>query len=104
MTMQDLKKMSPEELSRVKMAMVMRGNMTAVSAICDFQKFFNKAVRVVKGRKVPIGTVGVCFWMGQTDYSRYGDPWGIYTKTRIGIRTEAGDVYWTALDNVEIAD
>ncbi len=49
-----------------------------------------RIIKVVKGRKVPKGTTGVCIWIGQGD-------WG----TRVGLKTEDGTVYWTAASNVE---
>jgi hypothetical protein len=48
-------------------------------------------VRVVKGRKVPIGTTGTAFWFGP---SKFGQ--------RVGIKDAADVVYWTALDNVVV--
>lgn len=45
--------------------------------------------KVFKGRKVPIGTEGICIWIGNGE-------WG----ARVGIKDAAGDVYWTAADNV----
>lgn len=50
-----------------------------------------KAVRVVRGRKVPVGTEGDVIW--------YGD--GRYGK-RVGIRDNNGTVHWTAAGNVEV--
>jgi hypothetical protein len=50
-------------------------------------------VRVVKGRKVPNGTEGECFWVGETQYG-----------TRIGIRDDAGTVHWTAATNAVALD
>ncbi len=47
-------------------------------------------VKVVRGRKVPIGTQGVTVWIG---YGNYGE--------RIGLKDADGEVYWTALKNVE---
>lgn len=102
MNMMDLRGMSPDELDRLSFEMSRRENMRAVWLISEFQKHFGKTVKVVKGRKVPKGTIGECFWMGCTDYSKYGDPWGIYTRIRIGIRDQDGGVHWTALDNVEL--
>jgi hypothetical protein len=60
-----------------------------------------KTIRVVRGRKVPIGTTGVCIWRGQgkafTWYqARNGAP------ERVGLKTENGEVFWTALRNVEV--
>lgn len=50
-------------------------------------------VKVVKGRKVPKGTVGVVFWMGESGYG----------KTRLGIRDAAGETHWVPdAGNVEV--
>ena len=103
MTMKELSKCSETELNEMWQYFAASGNMVACSAIRLVQKFYNKQVRVVKGRKVPIGTVGECFWMGSTDYSKYGDPWGIYTKYRVGIKDTDENVYWTSADNIELA-
>lgn len=46
--------------------------------------------RVVKGRKVPKGLVGECFWIGESAYG-----------TRVGLKDEHGTVHWTAASNVE---
>ncbi len=47
-------------------------------------------VRVTAKRaKVKHGTEGLCFWIGDSQYG-----------TRIGIKTDAGETIWTALDNV----
>lgn len=48
-------------------------------------------VEVYKGRKVPKGTTGECFWLGQ---GRYG--W------RCGIKDDDGEAHWTALSNVRV--
>ena len=48
---------------------------------------------VVKGRKVPKGTEGICIWTGSSQ-------WG----ERCGIRDDEGTVHWTASSNVERAD
>lgn len=47
-------------------------------------------IKVVRGRKVPLGTEGVCFWVGD---SRYG--------ARVGFKGDDGKTYFTALKNVE---
>jgi hypothetical protein len=47
------------------------------------------AVRVARGRKVPIGTTGKVFWIGE---GKFG--------TRVGVKDAAGNVYWTAYVNV----
>lgn len=50
-----------------------------------------KILRVVRGRKVPIGTSGTCIWTGE---GRYG--------SRVGIKDYNGGVHWTAASNVEV--
>lgn len=50
-----------------------------------------KTIRVVRGRKVPIGTVGVVFWVGS---NRFGEA--------VGFKDEAGNALFTSLKNVEV--
>lgn len=50
-----------------------------------------KTVVVYKGRKVPKGTTGRCFWIGET---RYG--------MRAGLTTDSGETFWTAKDNLAV--
>lgn len=95
-------KMTERQLLELQTALVASGNLNAATEVSDFRDFFGKTVRVVKGRKVPKGTTGKCFWIKRYDYSRYGDPWGIYSSTRIGIKTPDGEVYFTSVDNVII--
>lgn len=56
-------------------------------------------VVVVKGRKVPIGTEGVVFWMKESNYGYYDSG-----NFRIGIDTGDGNVEWTYSDNVVVLD
>lgn len=93
--------MTDEQIEQIKFALIAKGNMTACGRINDVREWYGKTVRVYKGRKVPVGTIGEVFWVGWHCRSPYGDPWGIYTTTRVGIKDWRGDVYWTALDNVE---
>lgn len=50
-------------------------------------------VRVVRGRKVPIGTEGTVIWVGT-------GKWG----TRLGVKDAGGEVHWTAATNVELVE
>jgi hypothetical protein len=50
-----------------------------------------KTLKVVSGRKVPVGTVGTCIWIGE---SRFG--------VRVGIKDASETVHWTAITNVEV--
>ena len=103
MTMKELSRYSEDQLDELSYHMAVRGNLKAVSLIADVKMYYHKQVKVVKGRKVPIGTMGECFWMGSYDHSKYGDPWGIYTSVRIGIKDSDGNVFWTSLENVKLA-
>ena len=57
-----------------------------------------KRVRVVRGRKVKVGTVGEVFWTGP-GFARYGS-----TSTRIGIRGDDSETYWTDANNAQVID
>lgn len=64
-----------------------------------------KMLKVVKGRKVPLGTVGVCIWTGTASYGGYQGhrKWlGGRTTERVGLKDETGTVHWTAASNVEV--
>lgn len=50
-----------------------------------------KTARVIRGRKVPVGTVGQIFWIGDGEYGK-----------RVGLKDARGTVHWTAMDNVEV--
>lgn len=52
-----------------------------------------KRVRVVKGRKVPIGTEGVVFWIGD-------GKWG----TRAGIQTDEGERVFVPVEYLEVLE
>lgn len=59
-----------------------------------------KIVKVVKGRKVPIGTVGTVFWQKEVNYDRYGRWYN--AQMRIGIKDEKGNVWWLNQQNVVV--
>ena len=48
-----------------------------------------RTLRVVKGRKVPKGTEGVCFWVGESQWGK-----------RVGMKV-AGETVWVDAKNVE---
>lgn len=60
-----------------------------------------KLVRVYKGRKVPVGTTGRIIWVGEQTFGK-----GYFAKTtlRVGVKDDAGEVHWTAADNVEVLE
>lgn len=47
-------------------------------------------VTVTKGRKVPLGTTGEVFWVGEGRYGGY----------RVGLKDSEGTTHWTAASNV----
>ena len=100
----NFKKMSAAELENVHFQFVARGNFAAAREVGYYKTHYNRRVRVVKGRKVPKGTTGTVFHISTFCRSKYGDPWGIYTTYSVGIKDDAGAVYWTNVDNVEVID
>lgn len=59
-----------------------------------------KTVRVIKGRKLPLGTEGLVFWVGG---DRFGNTkLGIATSDRKDSRGFWADVKWTYAQNVEV--
>ena len=54
-----------------------------------------KRMVVYKGRKVPIGTEGEVFWVGNSQYNR---------GLRVGLRDDAGNTHWTDAANVRNAE
>lgn len=60
-----------------------------------------KVVKVVKGRKVPVGTTGEVFW---TKDVTYGIGYQSNEVTRIGIKDKEGNIHWTYAHNVEVVD
>lgn len=60
-----------------------------------------KTVKVVKGRKVPVGLTGTVIWIGAG--RKYTPNYG-YSKhqqvaDRLGIKDESGNVHWTSASN-----
>jgi len=49
-------------------------------------------VKVFQGRKAPIGTTGIIFWIGD---NKYGE------GKRIGLEGDNGETYWVPMDDVE---
>lgn len=57
-------------------------------------KLKGSTLKVVRGRKVPIGTTGVCIWNGEGKKAAWG--------RRVGIKDSDGEVHWTAEKNCEV--
>jgi hypothetical protein len=64
------------------------------------QPKFGRTVKVVKGRKVPVGTTGEICWIGKNQFG------GAYSKvtTRVGIRLLDGTKVFTDFANCEIVN
>jgi len=54
-----------------------------------------KQVKVVSGRKIPIGTIGEVFWMGAARY-------GTQVVTNVGIQLLSGERVFTSKINLEV--
>jgi hypothetical protein len=67
-------------------------NLQAV-AIANGEIVVGQTVKVRRGRKVPIGTVGIVFWVA--DEADHFDTW------KIGIKDEADLKHFLAINNVE---
>ena len=55
MTMKELRTMSDEELRELSFHCACRDDLRTCKIIADVIKLYHKTVKVVKGRKVPIG-------------------------------------------------
>jgi hypothetical protein len=53
-----------------------------------------KKVKFVRGKKVPIGAEGECFWYGADKFSRYG--------MRAGVKLESGEKVFVNAANLEV--
>lgn len=74
-------------------------NFQAAQEVEEHRKFFGRTVEVVAGRKVPLGTRGEVFYLARQNFS--SSPWFGW-ETRVGIKTERGDVFFINLKNIKI--
>ena len=102
MECRDMARLSEDQLNELNYCLLARGNVNAALEITHYREVYSRKVKVVKGRKVPVGTEGVVFWLKRYDYSKHGDPWGIYSDTKVGIRDGAGQVWFTSISNIEV--
>lgn len=67
------------------------------AASIPIEQVKGKTLRVVKGKKVPLGTEGYCVWSGPGKKAAWGD--------RVGIKVKGQkDLAWTAAKNCVIVD
>ena len=82
------------------MACAMRDNHAAMSEFYAYEKYLDKSIVIVKGRKIPIGTKGVCFYVGAVNYSKLKNWWD--WTIRIGFKTENGETFFTSERNIDL--
>lgn len=73
--------------------LVARENERIRDGIRNMLSLKNKRIVVTRGRKVPIGTTGICFYVGEGQ-------WG----WRVGFTTDSGETIWTNANNVEAVE
>ncbi|QVK19737.1 hypothetical protein KHQ81_15360 (plasmid) [Mycoplasmatota bacterium] len=88
-----------EEYSNMRMFMIKKDNLQAVTEISDHQKFFGKDVEVYKGRKLPIGTRGIVISLKTQHFAQ--SVWRGWT-TKVGIETDDNKILYTYLDNIRL--
>ena len=65
-----------------------------VAAVANGEIAKGQTVEVFKGRKVPVGSTGVIFWVADAF-----DGAGV---TRVGFKTETGEAHFTDVANVKV--
>lgn len=100
MTAKQFRKMTEADRSNYYMACAERDNLAALGELKVFEKYLDKPVRVVKGRKVPIGTEGTVFWIKAVNYSKYCNWWS--WEYRIGFKDVNGNAFFTSEKNIEL--
>lgn len=100
MTAKQFRAMTPEYRKGYAAACYERQNVGALMELNAFTKYLDKSVRVVKGRKVSVGSSGVVFWVGAVNYSQFQNWWD--WEVRLGFKDSGGEVFFTAEDNVEL--
>lgn len=101
MTAKHFREMTEEDRRNYYMACARQDNFAALGEFKTFEKYLDKTVRVVKGRKVPIGTEGTVFWIGAVNYSKYCNWWS--WEFRIGFKDADGNTFFTSERNIELA-
>ncbi|MDE7157646.1 MAG: hypothetical protein K2O02_06810 [Lachnospiraceae bacterium] len=94
------RKMTTSQKQEYYLACAMRDNHAAMSEFNAYEKYLDKSIVVVKGRKIPIGTKGICFYIGAVNYNKYKNWWN--WTIRIGFKTENGETFFTSEHNIEL--
>lgn len=96
-----LHRMTESEMEQYREYCIQAGNTAALTEINEHQKFYEKEVKVVKGRKILHGTTGVVFYVERI---HYGYQWWKGWSTRIGFKDENGNTYFTDSNNLEVIE
>ena len=89
-------KLNDQELNKLIIEHSKRDNLQMVVLINAILQYRNKTVKVVKGRKVPIGTTGTVFWVNRYKINTW------LGTTKVGIKDDKGNVSFTADTNIEL--
>ena len=76
-------------------------NLQFAVEVRDRERFFGKTVKIVKGRKLPIGLTGIVTHLVRRHYG--ASPWFGF-DTRIGILIEDGQTVFTSAKNVVVQE
>ena len=96
------RRMTKQDRDKYYMVCAMMDKIEAMSEFRLFEKFLDKKIEIVKGRKIPKGTTGVVFWVGMVNYSKYKNWWS--WEGRIGFKDENGNTYFTSENNCEVVE
>lgn len=94
MNYKDYSKMTTEELNKVFLFAASCDNNNAMLEINAFKNFYGKTIKVIKGRKVPLGTCGKVFYVARKNYSSYPDRFGLNSVTILGFKDENGKSFF----------
>lgn len=94
-----LHKMTSEELNNYRQYCIQAGNTSALAEINDFEKYYGNVVEITGGRKIQKGTKGIVFYV---ERFHYGYQWWKGWSTRIGFKTEEGQVFFTNENNLQL--
>lgn len=88
---------SSEEIEKIVLFAHSCDNLQAAIEANEHYQYFGKQVKVVSGRKVPHGTIGIVFYLCRKHYGK--SQWSGFT-TRVGIKDDEGNVWWTSTKNI----
>ena len=93
-----LYKMTSKELNDYRQYCIQAGNIAAIAEINDFEEYYGNIIEIIGGRIISKGIKGTVFYAERFNYSyRWWNG-----KTRIGFRTEEGQVFFTDKNNLQL--